>query len=308
MSDAVLAEAYRAEESVYETVVRLARQALEGRKPDKLSGSEIGSYISEFHPTEYERVRQSLSAYLTKASQDAESGIIREPGAYGYMLSVPIVPQVDQISDEDIGGKITINSESSDTAQVDGAAPKTMPREARLYPLLQEWLVVHDYKSDNVSHFRSGGSWGNPDVAGMKLVECLHDHIDIELVTVEAKINLTNWKQFIFEAIAHKRFADRAYFAFAVRLDDADVFKIGEYGELRKYGEKYGVGVLAICFPSVVYEKLRDSTTEAVLLSDVRVIEIWPAMADRPDVVEKDRFIKNVLKIGSKSELFNFGS
>jgi hypothetical protein len=299
MSDSDVLDVSSNEESIYDIVKRLAREALESRKPQKLSGAEIKAYIERSHPTEYDKIKSSLSPYLTRASQDATSWIVREPGAYGYILSKPRIEASVSAGESFQGASVE--------AVPEAATPQT-PRELKLYHLLQEWLVAHDYKSEDVARYRSGGAWGNPDVVGLRLEECLHDHIEIELVTIEAKLSLTNWKQFIFEAVAHKRFADRAYFAFAVKLDDADVFRIGEYKELRKYGEKYGLGVLAICIPDDVYGQLSDPTASSVALSDVRVVEIWPAIADKPDTVEKDRFIKSVLKMSSKASLFNFGT
>mgnify|MGYP006974890755 CR=1 FL=1 len=52
------------------------------------------------------------------------------------------------------------------------------------------------------------------DVVGLKVSEGLLGQRDLEVATIEAKLTRKSWKQVFFEAVSHKRFSHRAYFAF----------------------------------------------------------------------------------------------
>jgi hypothetical protein len=152
-------------------------------------------------------------------------------------------------------------------------------KEKLLYPVLAQWLMQKNYRAKDISAVRALGKWGNPDVAGIQI----HDHfgsIELEVATIEAKVSIQDWRQYIFEAISHRRYANRAYYAFAVPEDSAEK----ESDEIRYYSEKFGVGVLAIEISNELYESLLKGThQEPISEDDAEVREVYsPANSSVP--------------------------
>jgi hypothetical protein len=159
------------------------------------------------------------------------------------------------------------------------AGKARVEKEKLLYPVLTQWLMQKDYRARDVSTGRTLGKWSNPDVAGIQI----HDHfgsIELEVATIEAKVSIKDWRQYIFEAISHRRYANRAYYAFAVPADSAEK----ESDEIRYYSEKFGVGVLAIELSNELYESLLNGTRqEPVSEDDAEVREVYsPAYSSVP--------------------------
>jgi hypothetical protein len=152
-------------------------------------------------------------------------------------------------------------------------------KEKLLYHVLTQWLMQKNYRARDISSGRALGKWSNPDVAGIQI----HDHfgsIELEVATIEAKVSIKDWRQYIFEAISHRRYANRAYYAFAVPEDSAEK----ESDEIRYYSEKFGVGVLAIEISNDLYESLLNgSRQDPVSEDDAEVREVYsPAYSSVP--------------------------
>ena len=122
------------------------------------------------------------------------------------------------------------------------ASSQIIRREKKLYPFVQAWLQERYSQVQDISEIKDGGVWGNPDVCGVSVQEFLTTR-EIEICTVEVKSSSLSWKKDIFEAVSHKRYANRSYFAFAQSIDkDLDELK----DELRYYAERFKIGILII--------------------------------------------------------------
>jgi hypothetical protein len=182
-------------------------------------------------------------------------------------------------------------------------------REAALYVVLRDWLVGRGYQAKVASNAKTGGTWGNPDVAGIKITEGYLGRHDIEIATVEAKVSMTAWRQWIFEAVAHKRFAHRAYFAFAFGSDEPGLDRIPDVADLRKYAERYRVGVLVVFMPTELFTKLSVEKYDSLQIDSTegRVEELWPAINEAAPLSEVVDYLWNVLGVATTADLYAFG-
>lgn len=289
-------------EGIYKKVVRLAVEALRDLQQGeqaKTSARELLEFVKQKHPEEVEEVRLSWNAYLTKASQDPTTSIVREPGKYGFMLKQEACESAPEPSEPE---------EQEAEQPEDKEERQYTAREAALYEVLRDWLSSRDYRADIPASTKKGGAWGNPDVVGIKILDDPLGNQHIELATIEAKVSDANWKRFFFEAVAHKRFAHRAYFAFAVSATDVIVSQIKDYEELREYGERYNVGVLVIFIDPETYRRL--TSEKGVLnveLGDVRVEEVWPAVYAHVPPQPLTNYVRGVLELLSSNEVHTFG-
>ena len=131
---------------------------------------------------------------------------------------------------------------------------------------MRQWLLDQSFSSKIVATTKKNGKWGNPDVVGVKV----HDWVEqrkVEIVSIECKSSLANWKGEIFEAIAHKRFADRVYFAFALPIDEVEK----RYGELVEYAEFYGIGLLVLEMEPEVWERYNKKAPN--IAKDLKLLE-----------------------------------
>lgn len=167
-------------------------------------------------------------------------------------------------------------------------------KEKHLWPLVASWLKTekdYQYASDTHANVKSNGKWGNPDVVGLNLIEEF-GFFNIEIVTVEVKPSLSSWRTWIFEAVSHKRFSERVYFA--VRTNDPDG---SEISELARYSEKYGIGLLIIDLLDSDYRKLTNWTS----ISDDQKSSLLEKIEERVhapfedvSIKEKVNFIKSL--------------
>jgi hypothetical protein len=178
--------------------------------------------------------------------------------------------------------------------------------ESDLYPLIASWLkeekgfkrVSYDYANK-----RGGSTWQNPDIVALNIVEEF-GLSDIEIITCEVKIMESSWRQWIFEAVAHRLRADRSYFIFrtqkSIERPDPEIYL---------YAEKFSVGVAAIVLPDEKIKKLKEFNS----LSQIEqreflesIVEIVPAPKESIDIASKVEFLRN-LGLNSKEELWMFG-
>ena len=198
----------------------------------KKSAKEIVDCVYDKLELELTVGQATFPTYLSPLVQRAESRIAssgRGRGG-GYFL----VPNEQALV---LTQPLTSEPSESEPSLPDGGGAK----ECQLYPVLQKWLASTQSKAKQTASMRSLGKWSNPDVTGLRVSEHL-GKTDIEIITVEAKRDLTNWEREFFEAVSHRRFANRAYFAFPVPESMSQ--KLPD--DMRYYSEIYGVGVLQV--------------------------------------------------------------
>jgi len=281
----------------YRLQVDLVTDALKALGHGQHKASEIKSWIEEKHKEEFQRLQRSWGPYLSAATQDPSTGIERTPGRFTYTLR-PIAPAVlDQ------------TGESSATGSVENRTyAQKQDREARVYRPLATWLRSRGFLARVTADGKKGGIWGNPDVTGIKVVEGLLGQKVLEVSTIEAKLSSSDWKRVFFEAVAHKRFSQRAYFAFAHGTDEPSLSEIAEADEMREYGEKYGIGVLVVFAPAKAYTawKGADLSDTALELEDLRIEELWPAIYDPVRPSAMNVFLKDVLELTTDEHVYGF--
>ncbi|MFA5321123.1 MAG: hypothetical protein WC373_00480 [Smithella sp.] len=187
---------------------------------------------------------------------------------------------------------------------------KEKEKEKLLYPIFVEWLFTHGFsKVRDTSSARNQdlGTWGNPDITGIKIHETLGKTTDIEFVTIEVKSSPDSWKYWIFESVAHKRFSNRPYFAFA--YPEEMLNKIDT--DLKQYAEIYGIGILVLPLAKEVYDDINKKNSKAdpekiAEYSSTDVIEISSSQYSPTYYHFRGRFLK-AIGINSESELHEWG-
>ena len=252
-------------ESIYDRVVYFAEQVLrdEGKTNDR--NTMNGPLVIEKAKDRFEEAKKiaesTFSGYLSQAAKDPNSKINTRGRWKGYYLA----KIVDNTPSQEIPPE-----EQGDTEQ----ASSKNQKEKLLYKVLEDWLKEQDYQARDISHVRTLGTWGNPDIAGILATDMLHG-LDVEIVTIEAKTSYKAWQKSFFEAVSHRRFANRVYFAFA--HPDETIEKIPK--DMRYYCELYGVGILVIRLENEMFRKLLDGKLSEPLTSDdvVGVTELYSA-------------------------------
>lgn len=230
----------------YRELIKAAEDYLEGREPTP--SPEIATHLRErMARGEIESHTQGvIFSYLSRAANhDEESRIVSGGPHGGYSLElavdvVPVIPEEQEVAPQLAPGEVE----------------QFQPREKHLYPLLQAWLRASEYIAEDVSVLKRGGQWGNPDLLGVSRVEILGTS-EIEIVSVEAKLSEANWERFIFEAVSHKRFANRSWYCYRTSAPYPALPKNMSY-----YAERYKVGIIQIY--------LTDEELEALSKNDER--------------------------------------
>ena len=122
--------------------------------------------------------------------------------------------------------------------------------ERDLYPILEQWMrtsLKMKYVKD-VSNIKAMGKWGNPDIAGIAVHYCLGE-TKVLLTTIEVKKSLVNWRQEIFEAVAHTLISNYSYFAYLKKVSDASDRMI------TTYAREFGIGIIEISVPDKEWGK-----------------------------------------------------
>ena len=198
--------------------------------------------------------------YLSRAAHDVDSGITSGGPRSGYWYSGAAKTTQRPDESDDRSGEIS-------------GEPRSNLLECDLYPLVELWLEENGYTSKDLSHLKSGGPWGNPDIMGGDLVS-VFGAVQIELVSCEVKNQEAKWEKDIFEAISHKRFSNRSWFCYRVSNNDAQLPEGMKY-----YAERYRVGVVQINLSDNELEHLRDGEKAPLDFID-RVVERVPALYD----------------------------
>jgi hypothetical protein len=215
----------------YSEALSIATESLKKLKAvnfeNKKGADEIYDYIKKNNPSFVKEMPlQNFRVYLSAFIRDDNSEIVKEGGKNGYYL---------KIAEEDISEE--------------GKKPKASI-EKKLYPILEQWLQQKGYRTKDTSNMKIMGKWGNPDITGIKIDQYLQN-TEIEITTIEVKPTFDNFHQLFFEAVSHRRWANRVYFAFAAPSE----FLQKDNEELRYFSELFHVGIVVISMEYVIYRK-----------------------------------------------------
>lgn len=259
--------------------------------------------IKDFLQKLREKVPDAKPDYLyyrviLESSKDPESPINstgRGKGG-GYFYEEPEVTEQDQSITSVIDLEGDDKSEKRKYDQV----------EKRLWQPVARWLLANKRPtqvSADVAMKKKGGVWGNPDVVGLAPIKRL-GFFDIEITSVEVKPSLSRWEYFFFEAVSHKRFAERSYFAFYE--ENFHKYKIDD---LVSYAEKYGVGLLRL---DLTLEQFSNLDGWASMEGGVRdeligqFFELYPAPYSPVELRVKCDFLENI-GIRYDEDIYGFG-
>lgn len=306
-------------DSKYALFVDRATEALTalGAEKEPVKGTAIDEWVQKHHAVDYKLLEPSWGSHLSASTADPETRIRRVPGRYTYtLLAIAPAPQSapaagatgsgEHLLPAGVGERVVPESPER-TPPADERAQYTR-REAALYPAIRDWLAGRRFRASDTSSARGGGVWGNPDVAGLRITEGLLGTREVELATVEAKVTMDRWRQLVFEAVSHKRFAHRAYFAFAFGSDEPALDRVPDVAALRQYAERFRLGILVVFMPEETFRRLLDEKgTIALDASDVRVEELWPAVYDPVRPEETVQYLRETLDLRSDDSLYAFG-
>lgn len=244
-----------------------------------LSADQIAGIVYDELQLPLGPARASFGPYLSNVSRLTNSPIVSKGRGRGggYFLSSLAAKQAAEQG--------TDIPESSK----EGFEPAS-DRESALYPVLVDWLVGNGYRARDTAAMRRLGRWSNPDVTGVKVSEHL-GRMEIEIATVEAKRTLVDWERFFFEAVAHRRFSNRAYFAFPT--PESSLGKLPP--EMRYYSELYDVGVLTIVMADEVFRRYSDGGGATSLdMMEADVVEVLSARRSGVPIEQQRRFCEAV--------------
>lgn len=236
----------------------------------------------------------TLKFYISTISSEQNSEIYRTEGGRGYYL--------------DSGTKnaafFKIDSpeeavEEEDTPQGEAIGKKKrVDREALLYPVLRDWLLVQEYERAKItSDTKGNGKWGNPDIVGLRKYDFL-DGNNFEIATIEAKTNSNQWEQWIFEAVSHRRFSNRSYFAFGCPVEG--ISKIPK--QLRNYSELYKIGILVIGLSDEdLYEITFGDGQNSLSCTIEDVVELYSAPYTRSIFQYQIEYLKSIEVVDNKT-------
>jgi hypothetical protein len=254
-------------------------------------GTEIYHKAKEANPL-LAVAENTFIQYLSKLAHNPQSIISCEGRKQGYFLAEEAEKLVMEAKRQEPEYK-----ESKE-------AKKRVEREKLLYPLLMQWARTRGYNAGDTSTTKAMGKWGNPDVAGVKVTEYL-GAFSIELLTIEAKTSFNDWEQLIFESVSHRRFANRAYFAFAHPKDLVGK-SVGE--EMLYYAELFGVGLLVIGVENKTYEKLiQGELVDTLEPEEVDIREFYSSPYHYVPLAQQKLFCSKALKCDDVTALVRWG-
>ncbi len=281
-----------------EDIVQLvATEALKSMNAVDQNSTKSGSAVYERSKQLYRDLEEyvpitTFRQCLSKCVKRRDSGISRPPGRYGFYL-IDIVN--DNVSDS------TSDSTASESEDV---GRQQREKEKLLYPVIRSWMQEQDYHAKITGNLKGNGQWGNPDVTGIYCDDAFGIN-QIEVVTAEAKLNQASWKRWFFEAVSHRRFANRSYFAFA--HPEQSISKLDE--ELRYYSELFRVGVLVIAMKQDDYDRLQSGLLTEHLINDdnVSVIELYSAPYSSVQSRYQVNYLRGTLGLDSFARLAQWG-
>lgn len=240
--------------------------------------------------------KNTFNLYISKISNSSDSKINCEGRKQGYYL--------DQIFEkiEETNKKLEIEKIELEKEDLLSSKEKGYLLERDLYPYLEQWLFELDNERvADISTNRSQGKWANPDLVGIK-IDNLFGTTELELTTIEAKLTIENWEQWIFESIAHTIFSNRSYYAFV--HSEEHINKIDK--DLKHYAETFKVGILIMAISAKDYLKVQNKQAFQLTEENHQIIEYSPAPYNIPHTKFRKRFLQ-ALGIYEPKDLYRFG-
>lgn len=236
----------------------------------------------------------TITVYVSQLANSSDSKINCPGKKQGYYLDTLL---------EQIEIKTTdLEDVKVQEAEIKDAKEKGYLIEKDIYPYLEQWLFeVENDRVADISKSRGQGKWANPDLLGLK-IDYFFQSPQIETTTIEAKILIDNWEQWIFEAVAHTVFSNRSYFAFV--HSDEHLNKIPS--ELRHYAERFGIGVLIIAVDPKDYIKIQNKEQFELTYENHRVVEYVPAPYQSPLLRFQKKFLEG-LGVKDQKDLLTYG-
>jgi ribosomal protein L17 len=250
--------------------------------------------LKKNHPLLVDIPENTMTVYVSQLANSSESKINCPGKKQGYYLD-NLLKQIEvrHEVDEEIANQET---------EIKDAKDKGYLIEKDLYPYLERWLfTAHNERVADISKQRGQGKWANPDLLGLK-IDYFFQSPQIEITTIEAKILIDNWEQWIFEAVAHTVFSNRSYYAFV--HSEEHIKKIPS--ELRHYAERFGVGVLI--FEVDIKDLVKIQKKEPFELTDQNhtIYEYIPAPYQTPLLKFQKKFLE-CLNVKDHKDLLTFG-
>lgn len=277
--------------SMIATEFLIQKDALESAKSILLP--EIVTYVTAKEP---EIKENTIAAYMSKIARDPDSSIRSAGFKRGFYVS-KLTPE-----------SAPIPPAASNLTKLKNTQPKAPSAEGnnwveeKLYDLISAWLEAEGYQAQVTSDLTKNGKWGNPDVTGLKVTDTVAETKEIEIATVEVKSSEKDWRQMIFEAVSHTRFANVVYFAIAMseslyeNLED----------EIYLYAEEYGIGLVGIIMADDDYNKFVSNELQPTYAS-VEIKELRTPTFRQLRPYFREKFLKS-LKITDLRGVFTWGS
>ncbi len=264
-----------------------------------ISGQELFRKVKDLYEDFSQVSENTFYSYLSRLSKDANSVINCLEKKQGYYLS-DIAKSIAGIGYETC--RQETDSEQFTVADQEESVRKRIEKESLLYPVLESWLIAQGYQAQDISKGKSLGKWGNPDISGV-IADDTFIGLAFELTTIEVKTSIEDWEKWIFEAVSHRRFSNRSYFAFAAPEETSS--KVPQ--EMRYYTELFHVGVLVISLENEMYTELQRGTLkEPLRYEDVDIIESFSAPFNFVQPKWQMKFC-DALGITNIKKLYRFG-
>jgi hypothetical protein len=289
--------------TLYEEIrqaVNRAATALKEQGKQTFKRAEVETWIRQNGIEDWDRFAPSFQRYFSKMQANDDQCIVEGvPGSFQYRIAVATVgaPQPKPPGDHEPPVEPPADNQRQQ-------------REAKLYQILRNWLEGRSYQAAVTASLRRGRAWGNPDVTGLRVDELPLGSITFECATIEAKMGSEDWRYWLFEAVSHKRFAHRAYFAFAIGTDSPSVERLKDLDTMCQYAEKYRIGILVVFISTPQYEQLTNGNVTGLTLDEdnTRIETVWPAFYEPVQVPALNEFLTQTLELRSHNDLRRFGT
>lgn len=250
--------------------------------------------LSSAHPETVEQIPNgTFNVFLSKSSKEKDSKITCRGRKQGYYLD----NLVEKLENK------TVENEVSDASFTDRVGVGDIVYEKDLYPFFKEWLFEKSHnRVADISSLKKNGKWGNPDLIGISIEE-LYGKPDIEVTTIEVKLSDDNWEQWIFEAVAHTRFSNRSYFAFA--YPEGLISKL-DSTQIKLYAEHFKIGILILAVDDNDYVKIKKREKANLTDDNVSIVEYAAAPYNNTHIKFRKKFFES-LEILELNKLYGFG-
>lgn len=259
--------------SSYDRATKMTEYVLSASKKNSENRTLPGPKILEAAKSEFptvELVDNTFVQYLSKSAADENSNIATPGRRKGYYIS----RFVEELAREEA------TEDSSEDAPTQILSKRKFEREKLLYPVLVNWVQEQGYRAMDTSSIRARGRWSNPDVTGVRSTETFGS-TEVEVLSIEAKLNSQQWDYDVFEAVSHRRFTNRSYFAFAATPEAVPKL---DHASMRYYAELYGIGMLIVAMSKDVHdsltkpeEKHSKRREDPITLDEADVLEMYSA-------------------------------